>query len=153
MKRIVCKALDEARLSAGILIFAYVVMQDHLHLITDSKRSSSDVLRFINGITAKRILDHLKENGFESSLAKLRIQERENKHKYSVFEHHSNVFEIYGEDTFMQKVNYIHLNPVKAELVDHPNDHLFSSARIWHGRSIEEEPLLVDHKEIKWRAA
>jgi REP element-mobilizing transposase RayT len=98
IKQIVCKALNEARLSAGIMIFAYVLMLDHIHLITDSQRSSAEVLRFVNGITAKRILDHLKENGFESSLAKLRIQERENKHKYSVFEHHSNVFEIYGED-------------------------------------------------------
>ena len=135
------------------MLFAYVIMLDHLHLITDSKRSSSDVLRFMNGITAKRVFDHLKSNGFESSLAKLRIQERENKHKYSLFEHHSNVFEIYGESTFMQKVNYVHLNPVRAGLVDHPNEYLFSSARLWHGRSIDHEPLSTDHKNIRWRAA
>src|SRR5690606_9317070 len=102
IKRFVCGALDEARRSGGFRIFAYVIMLDHLHLITDGKRSSSDILRFVNGITAKRILDHLKESGSESSRAKLRIQERENKHKYSVFQHHSNVFEIYGEETFMQ---------------------------------------------------
>lgn len=78
LKQIVCAALDEARNSGGIMIFAYVIMPDHTHLITDNAREIKDVLRFMNGISAKRIIDHLKSNGFESSLAKLRIQEREN---------------------------------------------------------------------------
>jgi REP element-mobilizing transposase RayT len=84
IKQIVCAALDEARNSGGIMIFAYVIMPDHTHLITDSVRKIKEVLRFMNGVSAKRVLDHLKENGYESSLAKLRIQEREHKHKYSL---------------------------------------------------------------------
>lgn len=153
VKEIVAKALDEARKSAGILIFAYVIMPDHKHILTDNFREMKDVLRYVNGISAKRVIDYLKENGFESSLKKLRIQERENKHKHSVYEHHSNAIRITGEDAFMQKVNYIHLNPVRAGLVEHPNEYLFSSARQWHRREIESEPLITDHKEIKWRAA
>jgi len=151
IKQIVCNAFDEARRSAGILIFAYVIMLDHTHVITDSNRKIKDVLRFLNGISAKRILDHLKENGYESSLRKLRIQEREYKHKYSVYQHHPNVFEIYGEDTMMQKVNYIHMNPVRAGLVEHPNDYLYSSARLWNGKPLEDEPLMTDLLKIKWR--
>ena len=135
------------------MIFAYVIMLDHSHVITDSDRSNSDVLRFLNGIAAKRVIDHLKNNGYESSLQKLRIQEREQKHKYSLFEHHPNVFEIYGEDTMMQKVNYIHLNPVRSGLVEHPDNYLYSSARQWHGKPLENEPLVTDHKKIRWRAA
>src|SRR5688572_6637604 len=81
VKEVVCKALDEARKSAGFLIFAYVIMLDHIHLITDNARSVSDTLRFANGIIAKRVIDYLKEHDFESSLAKLRIQVRERKHK------------------------------------------------------------------------
>ncbi len=112
-----------------------------------------DVLRFLNGISAKRIIDHLKESGYESSLAKLRIQERDNRHKHSVYEHHPNAIRITGEDAFMQKVNYIHLNPVRAGLVDHPDEYLFSSSRQWHGKALENEPLVTDHLKIKWRAA
>ncbi|MCC6329710.1 MAG: transposase [Acidobacteria bacterium] len=151
--QIVCDAFNEARLSGGILIFAYVIMLDHTHLLTDCSREIADVLRFMNGISAKRVVDHLKINGFDSSLAKLRIQERENRHKHSVYEHHPNAMRITGEDAFMQKVNYIHLNPVRAGLVEHPNDYLFSSARQWHGKTVENEPLITDHREIKWRAA
>jgi REP element-mobilizing transposase RayT len=152
IKKIVCDAFDEARRSAGLMIFAYVIMLDHTHVITDNAREMKDVLRFLNGISAKRVIDYLKQNGFESSLAKLRIQERENKHKHSVYEHHPNAIRLTGEDAFMQKVNYIHLNPVRAGLVEHPDDYLFSSARLWHRKPFENEPLLTDHLKINWRA-
>ena len=56
LKRITVKAFDEARKSAEILIFAYVIMPDHYHLITDSSRKISEVSRYINGITARRSL-------------------------------------------------------------------------------------------------
>lgn len=151
IKQIVCNAFDEARRSGVIMIFAYVIMLDHTHIITDSNRRIKDVLRFLNGISAKRILDHLKENGYESSLSKLRIQQREAQHKYSVYQHHPNAFEIYGEDTMMQKVNYVHWNPVRAGLVKDPNEYLYSSARLWNGKPLENEPLLTDHKMIRWR--
>src|SRR5258707_14960698 len=90
IKRIGCNAFDEARTSGGILIFAYVIMPDHTHLVTDSAREIKDVLRFVNGISAKRIIDHLRSNNFQSSLSKLRIQEREHQHKHSIYEHHPN---------------------------------------------------------------
>lgn len=133
------------------MIFAYVIMPDHTHVITDSNRKIKDVLRFLNGISAKRILDHLKVNGYDNSLAKLRIQEREFKHKYSAYQHHPNAFEIYGEDTMMQKANYIHMNPVRAGLVEHPDDYLYSSSRQWNSKAPANEPLITDHKMIKWR--
>jgi REP element-mobilizing transposase RayT len=152
LKKVLCDAFDEARISAGIMIFAYVIMLDHTHVLTDNAREMRDVLRYINGISAKRIIDHLKENGHERALLKLRIQQRENKHKHSVYQHHPNALRITGEDALMQKVSYIHLNPVRAALVEHPNDYLYSSARIWHKRELENEPLQVDHREIKWRS-
>lgn len=153
IKRIVANAFDEARRATGILIFAYVIMLNHTHVLTNSERKMNEVLRYLNGISAKRIIDHLKEKGFESSLAKLRIQEREKKHKHSVYEHHPNAIRITGEDAFMQKVNYIHLNPVRAGLVDLPNEYLYSSARQWHQRPSEDEPLIVDLDKIRWRSA
>lgn len=153
LKKVVADAFNEARISGMIMIFAYVIMPDHTHLLTDNARSMADVLRFMNGVSAKRVIDYLKAGGFESSLAKLRIQERENKYKHSVYEHHPNALRVTGEDAFMQKVNYIHLNPVRAGLVEHPDEYLYSSTRIWHRRALENEPLSVDIDKIKWRAA
>lgn len=153
VKQVVCNAFDESRTSAGILIFAYVIMIDHIHLITDSSRSISDTLRFINGITAKRVIDYLKANDFQTSLTKLRIQVRDRQHKHSVFQHHPNAFEIYGEDTFMQKVNYIHQNPVRAGLCQSADGYVFSSSRLWNKTGLENEPFITEHDKIRWRPA
>lgn len=133
------------------MIFAYVIMPDHSHVITDGTKEMTDVLRYLNGVSAKRVIDYLKANGHESSLVKLRIQERDNKHKHSVYQHHPNGIRLAGEASLFQKIQYLHLNPVRANLVDHPNEYRFSSARQWHGRQLENEPLCTDHQQISWR--
>ena len=55
-----------------------------------------------------------------------------------------NVLPIFSEGMFMQKVNYIHRNPVRAGLVARATDYRWSSARIWQGCPVEDEPPLVD---------
>ena len=62
MKEVLCRAIDEARKSAGFLLFAYVVMIDHLHLLTSRPSTTSDVLRVLKGLTARRVIDYLKVN-------------------------------------------------------------------------------------------
>jgi hypothetical protein len=51
----------------------------------------------------------------------------------------------------MQKVNYIHLNPVRGEPVSGATEYRWSSARIWRRCPSEDEPLLVDVDRINWR--
>ena len=114
LKEIAVNAINEARNSHKILIFAYVIMPDHYHIITDGKRKISETLRYINGITAKRIIDYLKENNYKTSLDKLRQDTKKRNYKHSLWEHHPNAFSINNEKTFMQKVHYIHQNPVRA---------------------------------------
>jgi len=76
IKEIACKALDEVRRSGKFALYAYVIMPDHFHAIIDSARSSEDTLRFINGIVSHRVIAHLKDRGYESSLEKLRQETR-----------------------------------------------------------------------------
>jgi REP element-mobilizing transposase RayT len=121
-KKIACQAIDEARNSGGFLLFAYVIMVDHMHLLTNCPNSSADVLRYVKGITGRRVIDYLKKNNFNTSLAKLRHEDWKRKHAYSVWQKEKNVLSIFSEAMFMQKVNYIHLNPVKAGLVERATD-------------------------------
>lgn len=151
LKEVVCNAFAEAWERHGILILAYVIMPDHVHLLVFSKRKLEDTLRLINGISARRVIQYLKENHFESSLFKLRHEGRERNYKHSVWQHHSDSLEIFGEDTFKQKVDYIHLNPVRAGLAARPEDYKFSSALRWAGVSNEDEPLMTHRSEIIWR--
>jgi putative transposase len=151
IKIIACQAIDKARDSGKFLIFAYVIMLDHMHLLTSCPNKSADVLRYLKGITGRRVIDYLKEKKYESSLAKLRHQEWKRKHDYSLWQQEKNVFSIFSEAVFMQKVNYIHLNPVRAGLVERAIDYRWSSARIWQRCPAEDEPLTVDIDRIQWR--
>ena len=68
MKEVLCRAIDEARKSARFLLFAYVIMIDHMHLLTSRPTTTSDVLRVLKGLTARRVIDYLKGNNYLSSL-------------------------------------------------------------------------------------
>ena len=150
LKDLICKALDEARTSAKFLIFAYVIMPDHLHALIGSDKEPSDVLRYVNGISGRRIINFLKEAGYESSLQKLRHATGLRKHKYSVWNHHPNLKLITTENGLMEKANYIHQNPVRAGLVERAEDHRWSSIRCWQRKPLDDEPLLVDIDQIEW---
>src|SRR5262249_33199965 len=141
IKLVTCHALDEARRSGNFLIFAYVIMPDHLRLMTDCPNTSADVLRYAKGLIGRRVIDYLKDNGYESSLAKLRHAQWKRMHTHSLWQQEKNVLSIFSEGMFMQKVNYIHLNPVRADLVGRAIDYRWSSARIWQRRPVEDEPL------------
>jgi REP element-mobilizing transposase RayT len=74
LKEVVCRALDEARKSAGFLLFAYVIMLDHLHLLTNRPSSTSDVLRVVKSLTARRVIDYLKGDNFSLHSQSLNIK-------------------------------------------------------------------------------
>jgi putative transposase len=151
IKEIACSALDEARRSGGFLLLAYVLMPDHMHLVT-AGLEVSETLRYVNGITALRIISYLKEEGHATSLKKLQRESGVRGHKYSLWDHNPNARVLTNEASLMQRVNYTHQNPVRLGLIDRTQDYRWSSARQWTGGSAEDEPLLVDLKSIQWRS-
>lgn len=128
-----------------------LIMPDHLHVMTSKPNTSADVLRRIKGLTARRVIDYLKENNHQRSLEKLQHQPWKREHNYSLWQQEKNVFSIFSEAVFMQKVNYIHLNPVRAGLIERAIDYKFSSARIWQRCPCDDEPLRMDLDRIVWR--
>jgi putative transposase len=151
IKSVTCTAINEARISCGFLLFAYVLMPDHVHLLTDSPCKPSKVLQFIKGIVSRRVLGYLKENKYETWLRKLQHEDWKRNHRYSLWQHDSDVFSVTSESMFMQKVNYINLNPVRAGLVERAIDYRWSSARFWNKCTTEDEPLHFDNDKIVWR--
>ncbi len=71
IKIVTCNALNEDRNSGGFLLFAYVIMPDHLHLLTNQPNSSADVVRYLKGITARRVIDYLKDHNYEMATSHL----------------------------------------------------------------------------------
>ena len=152
IKLITCAALDEARRSGKFALYAYVIMPDHLHVITDSVLSPSKTLQFINGITSRRIISYLKENDFKTSLAKLRHEVRRRRYAYSLWDHHPDARLLLSETMLMQRVHYTHQNPVRAGLVQRAEEYRWSSIRCWTGNVLDHEPLLMDINRIRWRS-
>jgi REP element-mobilizing transposase RayT len=149
--QIACDAIAEARAKYSFLLFAYVIMLDHLHLVTDSELRSTEILRYVNGRVGRRVIDHLKDSGHNESLEKLRINDRSDGSKYTIWQRHPDARLLWSEQMLWQRIQYTHLNPVRAGLVEHPNDWPWSSARIWHGRRSDIEPLEVDKNKLEWR--
>ncbi len=75
LRELICDAINEARKTAEFLLFAYVIMIDHFHLLTSRPKATSDVLRVVKGLTARRVIDYLKENNYLSSLGVCRLND------------------------------------------------------------------------------
>jgi hypothetical protein len=111
------------------------------------------VLRVLKELTARRIIEYLKANNYLSSLAKLEHEERERNYKHSLWQTEKKVLPVFSEKMFMEKLNYIHQNRVRAGLVERATDYHWCSARIWEGCPSENEPLSLDKDLIYWRRA
>jgi putative transposase len=151
IKLIICAALHEARVSGEFALYAYVIMPDHLHLITNSILSPSRTLQFVNGITGRRIIDYLKKRNYEASLNKLRHEIRPRRYGHSLWDHHPDARLLLTENMLLQRVHYTHHNPMRAGLVKNSEEYRWSSIRCWTGKSTDDEPLLMNIDQIRWR--
>ena len=91
-KHILATAFNEARISGSFKILGYVIMPEHYHVVTDSVLKPSQVLRYFNGISARRVIDHLKKKRALILRFEAEKRRRQNEYKYSLWEHHSNTF-------------------------------------------------------------
>jgi hypothetical protein len=107
-------------------------------------------LQFINGITARRVINYLKEHNYQESLKKLRHELGRRRYSYSLWDHHPDARLLLTEEMLMQRVHYTHQNPVRARLVERAEDYRWSSVRCRNKKQLPDEPLLMDLDRIKW---
>ena len=127
------KYLQKERL---LRIFAYVIMENHLHLIAASAQLGKDIAAF-KSFTARQIIDHLKAKHVISVLRLLNFYKLRHKkdRDYQVWQEGSHPQVILNEAMMLQKIQYIHNNPVKRGYVDAPEHWRYSSARNYAGMS------------------
>lgn len=141
-KHIIVDSLQYCQQKKGLKIYAWVLMSNHLHLIVESTAegvSVSDILRDFKKYTSRRILAELEQDPQESRrewmLDRFRFagaNDRKIK-DYRFWQEGCHAEQVYLRDFYVQKLNYIHLNPVRQEIVDNPIDYLYSSARNYGG--------------------
>lgn len=140
-KEIVVDSLRFLQDRDALTIFAYVIMENHLHLIAQADNLSTEIGRF-KSYTARRIIDLLVEQNNRRILRELKAHKLDH-HKDSThqfWQEDSHPQQIQGRKMMVQKIEYIHHNPVRRGYVDSAVHWRYSSARNYSGM---EGPLVV----------
>ncbi|MEW6469699.1 MAG: transposase [Bacteroidota bacterium] len=151
---IVIDSLKYCQANKGLEIYAYVIMSNHIHLMVRSdKEDLSGTIRDLKRHTSKQIILALEDNS-ESRREWLRMIFRyaakghsRNK-EYQVWTHENHAEHIFSQKFIEQKITYIHYNPVRAGIVERPEDYLYSSARNYAGL---EGLLDAELAVFRWR--
>ncbi len=143
-RRIVVENLQHCQRHESLEIFAYVIMSNHIHMI--ARRNGADlneVLGRFKSYTAKKFITEIEKSPLESRKSWLLSQfkhfaaTREQYSNYHVWNYENYPTLLYSHEVFMQKREYIHMNPVRAGIVVDVTHYLYSSAS-------PDSPLKVD---------
>ena len=123
-----------------LTLFGYVILENHLHLIASAQDLAKEIGDF-KSFTARRIIDFLTECKVEVILQQLRYwkSQHKNDREYQLWQEGSHPQQIQNDEMMLQKLEYIHLNPVKRGFVDEAIHWRYSSARNYEGM-----PGLID---------
>ena len=113
-------------------LLGYVIMPDHVHLLIwpYGVATIADIMRDFKTFTAKRIirqaeaenqtewLEHFSQAGIETGRSDNKVWQDQ---YWDV--------NVYSEQFLRKKLNYIHRNPQRANLVKQPEDYRYSSYR------------------------
>lgn len=138
---ILLDSLKYCQNNKGLIIYAWCLMSNHIHLITGAKEGFhlSNIIRDFKKFTSKAIVKAIFENPIESRkkwmLNRFEFAGKyDNKiTNYKFWKEGNEAKEIHTNSFLDQKLDYIHHNPVKAEIVVKPEDYLYSSARDYSG--------------------
>jgi len=112
--------LKEAKKKYGILLHGYVLMTNHYHLLIETPEANlSKVMHYLNGAYTTYVNIKKKRNGhlFQG--------------RYKAI--------IVDRDSYLGELSrYIHLNPVRAGLVNKPEDYPYSSYRAYISAKVND---------------
>jgi REP element-mobilizing transposase RayT len=131
----IVNALNYCIKNKGLVVFAWCLMSNHLHLVCRAKDgySISDIVRDFKKFTSKSILkliQEIPESRREWLLYRFefagKFDNRIKKYKFWLGTNHAVL--LYTNEMIDQRINYVHENPVRALIVSKAQEYLFSSA-------------------------
>ena len=129
-KNIIIGSLAHLVKEKRIVVFSFVIMSSHIHRIWRLMHDNvqSEVQQSFMKFTAQMIIKDLRNN-HPQVLEHFFVGARDR--KYQVWERNPLSIELRSEKVFLQKLLYIHDNPVKAGLSITAEDYLYSSASLY----------------------
>lgn len=127
--QIIANSLSYCRKEKDIEILAYVIMDNHFHLLIYSDGLSNKI-KSIKRFTARQIINQSKEDNKDWLLNQFQYYKKKykKKSKYQVWQEGVHPQLIQNIQMVKQKMEYIHLNPVRRGLIRKPEDWKYSSA-------------------------
>jgi putative transposase len=131
-KKIIISSLDHLVKVNRVAIYGFVVMINHLHIIWQMKERGRklEVQRDFLKFTAQRIKKDLQRN--HPQVLERFLVNAADRH-YQLWERNSLSVALHSEKMLLQKLNYIHENPVRAGLVKQATAYKYSSAAFYEG--------------------
>ncbi|MEZ4853779.1 transposase [Flavobacterium sp.] len=145
----VIECLDYCIKNKGMILYGYVIMSNHIHMIIQSNVAElSNLLRDFKKFSAKTILEKIQnepESRREWMLERFKkATESHSRNKnYQFWQYGNHAEEIYTEHFLWSKLDYIHMNPIRAGIVSNIEDYIYSSASNYvNGTGVIEVELL-----------
>jgi REP element-mobilizing transposase RayT len=140
------EALSETKTLLPLKLIGYVIMPDHTHLILNPlARDIRKVMNSLKSGSARKIIDWLRESNYVSSLRKLALDvPQKRRHTHSLWQKDFSSIDLWSPRFIQQKLNYIHLNPVRAGLCKHPAEWKWSSYRAYLPHEPGSVPIEMD---------
>jgi REP element-mobilizing transposase RayT len=131
---IVIESLRFCQQQKGLQIVGYVLMSNHLHMIVRTEGYElSNVLRDFKKFTANQILKSIEKEPESRrewllQLFKWYGQGNSDNTHYQFWQQDSHPIALWTLEVIWQKLTYIHLNPVRAGIVNVSHHYVYSSA-------------------------
>lgn len=138
-------------LTKGLVIHAYVIMTNHVHMIISSNKIKPEhIMRDMKKFTSVELIKAIRSNPGESrkewmlDVFSKAGDKNCNNVNYQFWQQNNHPMELFSEAFFEQKLSYIHKNPVKAGFVRRAEDYPYSSAGDYTGKPGPVKVTLVD---------
>lgn len=126
------KILGEVRVRYGFRLAGYVLMPDHVHLVISESPNR----------TPAKVIQVLKQRVSRALRGKERSEQRQFSLPFSgelaerrrFWQRRYYDFNVYSEKKLREKLQYMHMNPVKRKLVAHPGEWPWSSWSFYQGQ-------------------
>lgn len=136
-RQIILDSLNYLRTNKKTELNAFVILSTHAHAILwpDDGVNLSDVTRDFKRFTSRKISQLAELQDIKEFLLAFRNARKENRAQdvstYQVWQEGSHPEAIFTEKFARQKLDYIHLNPIRAGLVKTADEWRYSSARAY----------------------
>jgi putative transposase len=141
------QTLGNLRAELGFRIIGYVLMPEHCHLLIwpSDLSNPSQIMQTLSERTANFILRTLQRNvafpWCHRMLTRFELPPTVHHHAHHrVWQRGGYDLNIWSEKKRLEKLNYMHANPVKRGLVSQPGDWPWSSWRFYH---LEDSSILA----------